>query len=345
MSTARSAASGHSRGKNSAGYCDELAVDGRRREKTGTNQRRFRRTTEPDTRNLCRRFFEAERRRPFLSGDLHRVYSTKEEPFLTEKDRRPDGTFDRATAKWGIEGRQLLLNSGSSAMADDYIEATHRSSRLLIGATKFSVFLKTTRSKIWHQPSRAFDWAFPISVRHQLRHLRLVRRAGLHQHPVAHGTKLFGCDQQPSTPTLNSQLSPGLRTFTSSARTSQNFTRFIGRFMLKAMGLPLPKQILVHGWWQKDGAKISKSTGNVVDPVAVIDEWGLDAFRYYVLRELEHWSGRKLTDAVSAHVIRPNSRTPRQSCESFALNAQRYRNGIVPPFVPPGEYHTKFNDV
>src|SRR6202012_1919306 len=35
--------------------------------------------------------------------------------------------------------------------------------------------------------------------------------------------------------------------------------------MLKAMGLPLPKQILVHGWWQKDGARISKSTGNVVD--------------------------------------------------------------------------------
>ena len=50
--------------------------------------------------------------------------------------------------------------------------------------------------------------------------------------------------------------------------------------MLKAMGLPLPKQILVHGWWQKDGARISKSSGNVVDPIAVIDKWGVDAFRY-----------------------------------------------------------------
>src|SRR5207249_7081 len=57
--------------------------------------------------------------------------------------------------------------------------------------------------------------------------------------------------------------------------------------MLKAMGLPLPKQILVHGWWQKDGAKISKSTGNIVDPIAVIAEWGLDAFRFYVVRELD----------------------------------------------------------
>src|SRR5262249_9130156 len=50
--------------------------------------------------------------------------------------------------------------------------------------------------------------------------------------------------------------------------------------MLKAAGLELPKQILVHGWWQKDGEKMSKSTGNVVDPIAVIDEWGVDAFRF-----------------------------------------------------------------
>ena len=56
--------------------------------------------------------------------------------------------------------------------------------------------------------------------------------------------------------------------------------------MLKAAGLELPKQVLVHGWWQKDNQKMSKSTGNVIDPVTVIDDWGLDAFRYYVVREL-----------------------------------------------------------
>ena len=54
-----------------------------------------------------------------------------------------------------------------------------------------------------------------------------------------------------------------------------------------AAGLPLPKQLLAHGWWQKDNAKISKSTGNIVDPITVIDEWGLDAFRYFVVRELD----------------------------------------------------------
>src|SRR5262249_1598153 len=67
--------------------------------------------------------------------------------------------------------------------------------------------------------------------------------------------------------------------------------------MLKALGLPLPKQLLVHGWWQKDGAKMSKTTGNVVDPIAVINEWGVDAFRFYVLRELDIGPAGNWTDA------------------------------------------------
>ena len=80
--------------------------------------------------------------------------------------------------------------------------------------------------------------------------------------------------------------------------------------MLKAMGLPQPKQILVHGWWQKEGEKLSKTTGNVVDPLAVINEWGMDAFRFYVVRELAHRPGRQLDRCrFSDRVTRPSWRT------------------------------------
>jgi methionyl-tRNA synthetase len=56
--------------------------------------------------------------------------------------------------------------------------------------------------------------------------------------------------------------------------------------MLMALGLDLPKNIFAHGWWTRDGQKMSKSIGNVVDPHQVVDAYGADAFRYFVLREV-----------------------------------------------------------
>ncbi len=56
--------------------------------------------------------------------------------------------------------------------------------------------------------------------------------------------------------------------------------------MLMAIGLPLPKNIFAHGWWTVEGKKMSKSFGNVVDPHKVVDEFGADAFRYFLFREV-----------------------------------------------------------
>ena len=55
---------------------------------------------------------------------------------------------------------------------------------------------------------------------------------------------------------------------------------------LMSLDLPLPEHIAAHGWWTKDGQKMSKSKGNVVDPKEVADTYGLDAFRYFMLREV-----------------------------------------------------------
>jgi methionyl-tRNA synthetase len=56
--------------------------------------------------------------------------------------------------------------------------------------------------------------------------------------------------------------------------------------MLKASNLALPKQILAHGWWTSSGAKMSKSTGETVDPLSLAEKYGSDAFRYFVMREM-----------------------------------------------------------
>jgi methionyl-tRNA synthetase len=56
--------------------------------------------------------------------------------------------------------------------------------------------------------------------------------------------------------------------------------------MLMALKLPLPTAIYAHGWWTVNGEKMSKSRGNVVDPNTMIDDFGVDAFRYFLLREV-----------------------------------------------------------
>ena len=74
---------------------------------------------------------------------------------------------------------------------------------------------------------------------------------------------------------------------------------------LMSLDLPMPKHIAAHGWWTRDGEKMSKSKGNVVNPKEVADAYGLDAFRYFMLREVPFgqdgdFSQRALIDRINS---------------------------------------------
>jgi methionyl-tRNA synthetase len=56
--------------------------------------------------------------------------------------------------------------------------------------------------------------------------------------------------------------------------------------MLFSLGVPLPKTVFAHGWWLIGESKMSKSLGNVVNPLGLIDSYGVDAVRYYLMSEM-----------------------------------------------------------
>ena len=67
----------------------------------------------------------------------------------------------------------------------------------------------------------------------------------------------------------------------------KDIIRFHGVYwpaMLMAAGLPLPKRVFAHGWWTNEGQKISKSLGNTIDPFEVVEEFGVDQVRYFLLK-------------------------------------------------------------
>lgn len=75
--------------------------------------------------------------------------------------------------------------------------------------------------------------------------------------------------------------------------------------MLKAAGVFPPKTVIGHGWWLQGGTKMSKSRGNVIRPWEIIDRYGVDAFRYFLIREMT--LGQDATFSEEAFISRHNS--------------------------------------
>ncbi len=74
---------------------------------------------------------------------------------------------------------------------------------------------------------------------------------------------------------------------------------------LMSAGLPLPTTVWAHGWWQRDGKKISKSSGNAIRPDELVDRFGADALRYFLLREMVFGQDASFSD--EAFIDRYNS--------------------------------------
>ena len=205
----------------------------------------------------------------FYRAPYRGFYSAKEETFLTEKDRRPDGTFDPV---WGevaelVEENYYFRMKCHQAWLIEHIEAHPEFVQPPSRRNEVLGFLKnnTLEDLCITRPASRLNWGIPLPFDPE--YVTYVWFDAL--------TNYFSVPASLGDPGTAPFQTPGaaapLELWPADVHViGKDIVKFHAVYwpiMLKAMGVPLPKTVLVHGWWQKDGQKMSKTTGNVVDPV------------------------------------------------------------------------------
>lgn len=109
------------------------------------------------------------------------------------------------------------------------------------------------------------------------------------------------------------------------------FHAIIWPAMLMAADLPLPRCVYAHGWLTVEGEKMSKSKGNVISPHELIDEYGVDAYRYYFLREFSFgYDGNFSRESMTGRYNADLANAFGNLVSRVIAMVERYREGVVP---------------
>ena len=123
------------------------------------------------------------------------------------------------------------------------------------------------------------------------------------------------------------------------------FHTIIWPAMLMALDLPLPKQVFGHGWLIIDGGKMSKSKGNVVDPKVLVDRYGVDAIRYFLLREIAFGQDGNFTNEALIQRINSDLANDLGNLVSRTVGMiEKYFDGKIPADREETEFDVSLKD-
>ncbi|MSR66115.1 MAG: methionine--tRNA ligase [Pedosphaera sp.] len=323
-------------GKDPQQYCDELAAHWQAfAAKLGLSNDDFVRTTQERHKTVVAALLKKLHAQDDIYKDTYRGwYSVRQETFLTDKDRNPDGSWDPiyGEVKELVEENWYFRMGRHQQWLIEHLEANPSFVAPDYRRNEVLGFLRnvTLDDLCISRPKSRLTWGIPIPFDSDyVNYVWFDALVNYISIPAARGDpSLLGATACPATGDPLSLWPADIHLI---GKDIIKFHAVYWPIMLKAMNLPLPKQILVHGWWQKDGAKMSKTTGNVIDPVAIIDDWGIDAFRYYVVRELAigpdgNWTQAGFSSRYGAELANGLGNLVNRSLSML----HRYRAGVVP---------------